>query len=421
MKVRVEPSELKGRIMAPTGKSEAQRIVAAAVLCSEASYVTQYPDNDDAHAALSCAEFLGADVQAADVGLLIRGNPHETLRELPEKVILNCHESGLSARLFSCIAALYSSRFFITGRDSLSSRPFDSFQEVFDQLGVDFSSNEGLLPLEIHGPIVPANISLDGSISSQFLSGILIAFSALPESRRVVVRNLSSLPYVLLTLDILKKFGVSWSYDGKEVFEKELGALRATRISVPGDWSSAATLLVAGALCAPDGIEVVGIDINSLHADKSILQLLDVAGIRTHKISDGIRVKKTVPQSFEFDFGDCPDLVPIAMVLAASSTGDCILKNTSRLRYKESNRGEVMKQQLSKAGIEIIIFDNSIMVKPTTAKYADFSACGDHRIAMALTLFSMVNNGGSVDGVECIGKSYRDFFKDLRLLGALIY
>lgn len=108
------------------------------------------------------------------------------------------------------------------------------------------------------------------------------------------------------------------------------------------------------------------------------------------------------------------------MVLAASSTGNCILKNTSRLRYKESNRGEVMKQQLLKAGIEVMISENHIKVKPSTAKFSDFSACGDHRIAMALTLFSMAHNGGTIDGVECIGKSYKDFFRNMIQLGALI-
>jgi 3-phosphoshikimate 1-carboxyvinyltransferase len=420
MKVWISPSELKGHVIAPAGKSEAQRIVATSLLCEGPTFITRYPDNDDALAALSCAQAFGAEVKDFANVLMIEGNPGEILRKLPEKVLLDCEESGLTARLFSSIAALYSSIFEVTGGNSLSARPFDSFKEVFDQLGVGFSSNLGLLPLTIKGPIVPADVTVDGSVSSQFLSGLLIAFSALPDRRKIVVRQLSSVPYAMLTLDILKRFGVQWTFDNKGVFEKESGTLRATRIMVPGDWSSAATLLVAGSLCAVGGIEVAGIDLNSVHADKNIINLLDVAGIETHQTTDGLAVKKSTPAAFEFDFGDCPDLVPIAIVLAASSKGECTLKNTARLRYKESDRGMVMQHQLCRAGIEVMLFENCIKVKPTTPNFAHFSACGDHRIAMALSLFSMAHKGGSVDGAECIGKSYRDFFKDLIQLGGLI-
>ena len=421
MKVGITPSSLHGVVVIPAGKSEAQRVVAVALLCEGLTHVFNYPENDDSIAALRCARSLGAEIMQRGNEWVITGNPPQTAQVLSEITVLDCGESGLSARIFSSVAALYSTLIELTGRNGLNERPFKTLHEVFEQIGVEFSSNDGRLPLRIRGPMIPADVILDGSVSSQFVSGLLIAMSALPESRRIEVRGMQSFPYVKLTVEVLSHFGVEWSCDPSGVFLKQGGALTAAHIIVPGDWSSAATMLVAAALCASEGVVVEGVSMSSFHADRAVISLLDAAGIPTYIKANGIEVRAGNPTAFDFDFSDCPDLVPIAIVLAASSNGVCTLYNTSRLRFKESDRGRVMQMELRKAGVVVSLSENSILVNPARGMRADFNAHGDHRIAMALTLFALAHRGGTIEGAECVAKSYPNFFSDLVKLGSSLH
>ena len=423
MKVDVAPSLLRGRLLIPAGKSEAQRLVAMAALCDGESLIKNFPVNDDAGAALRCAVALGAEVRAIDSGIVVRGNPRESFKVLPDIVELDCGESGLTSRLFTCIASLYSKEIKVLGSGSLMKRPFDSFHAVFDALGIEFFSDAGSLPLVIHGPMNPRDITIDGSISSQFVSGWLVAMSAHYEQRKLIVHGLTSFPYIELTLKYLQSFGVCWVIDSDGVFVKENGVLQAAQIQVPSDWSSAAVMLVAAALCAYDKLDVLGLERDSVHADKAILHLLSMAEIPTEWSSEGdsIRVYKKQPRAFDFDFSDCPDLVPVAMVLAAASDGECTFHNTQRLRYKESNRGRVMQEEFGKSGIVVEVMENEIRVRPGVGKRALFSSQGDHRIAMAMTVFAMANQGGEVEGVQCVHKSYPQFYNDLLGLEAQLH
>ncbi|MFM7103990.1 MAG: 3-phosphoshikimate 1-carboxyvinyltransferase, partial [Flavobacteriales bacterium] len=282
--------------------------------------------------------------------------------------------------------------------------------------------DSGYLPLRIHGPMNDQDITVDGSVSSQFISGLLIAMSAHHSTRRLVVHGLTSLPYIELTLNLLQQFGVRWIQRTEGVFVKEEGSLSATQIHVPCDWSSAATMMVAAALCANDKIELLGLDRNSLHADKAALQLLAAAGVRSEWTSHDMSliIYRSKPRSFQFDFGDCPDLVPVAMVLASASNGECKFFNTSRLRFKESHRGLAMQEELGKAGITTKVLENEIIVQPGVGQAGCFSSHADHRIAMAMTLFAMAHQGGVVEPVDCVDKSYSQFFDYLTLLGAKV-
>ncbi|MFM7105886.1 MAG: hypothetical protein ACKOW8_10230, partial [Flavobacteriales bacterium] len=200
MKVNVLPSQLHGNLHIPAGKSEAQRMVAMATLCDGETLIDNFPVNDDCAAALRCAAALGAEVRVTNSAIVIKGNPYESLKKLTDPITLDCGESGLTSRLFTCIASLYAKDIRVTGRGSLMSRPFGTFHSVFPALGVDFTSDSGYLPLRIHGPMNDQDIAVDGSVSSQFISGLLIAMSAHHTTRRLVVHNLTSLPYIELTL-----------------------------------------------------------------------------------------------------------------------------------------------------------------------------------------------------------------------------
>ena len=419
MNVYISPSQLRGSLDVPAGKSEAQRMVAMATLCEGVSHIYNFPDNKDSAAALRCARALGALVQVVDTECTIRGNPQESAQMIGD-VVLDCGESGLASRLFACIAALYEKEIVVSGCGSLMSRPFDTLHSVFTSLKVDFSDDAGSLPLRIQGPIKSRDVIVDGSVSSQFVSGLLIALSAHRSTASVVVQSVSSQPYIHLTVELLRQFGVHWRCDDSSVYVKTDGHLHAARLQVPGDWSAAATMMVAAVLCADGEIELRGLNRNSVHADSAVMHLLAAADVPVRWSPDaaGVLVRKVKPKAFEFDFGDCPDLVPVAMVLAAASSGECKLLNTSRLRYKESNRAWVMQQELAKAGITVKVSENEIAVLPGIGRHAQFSSHGDHRVAMAMSIFAMANAGGTVVEASCVDKSYANFFDDLALLGA---
>jgi len=418
MKVSVAHSEVKGCVSPPGGKSEAQRIIAAAALCIGKTTVLNCPNNADTIAALRCAESLGCTVGFSSDALSIEGNPGELRTPLSEVTVLDCGESGLAARIFTNVAALYPKQITITGRDSLLGRPFHSFHSIFHSLDVAFSSQSGNLPLMVKGPLISKDVVVDGSISSQFVSGLKIALSSKSERRQILIEQLTSLPYVHLTMNILRDFGVNWSNHSGGIFVKEEGFLMPTRISVAADWSSASALLVAGALCSNEKLELLGLDMNSGHADRAILQILQIAGIRTELRGNLLCVFRGAPQAFDFDFSDCPDLVPVAMTLAASSKGRCKFWGTSRLRFKESDRAQTMKMELERAGVSVEVYDNHMVINPHLCNSANFFSHGDHRVAMAMTIFALANHGGTIFGADTVSKSYPNFFNDLISIGA---
>ena len=243
MERSVEPSFLTGEVKAPPSKSMTQRAIAAALLSEGESLIVNPSYCDDSLAAMSIAVSLGSRVEPGPDSMRITGS-----RSLKETK-LNCGESGLAIRLFSPVASLFDAEITITGAGSLKRRPMTMIEEALRQFGVECTTTDGLLPLTIRGPLSGGECDIDGSISSQLLTGLLMSLPVAEKDSIVRVRNLRSKPYIDMTLEVLKDFGINVSNENYEIFRIPGRQKYIARTwEVEGDWSGGAFLLVAGAI-----------------------------------------------------------------------------------------------------------------------------------------------------------------------------
>jgi len=401
-----------------------QRACAAALLRVGETLIHHPGHSNDDRAALGVIRELGAEIVALEDGALrvkSRGVVHSGNGQ-PE---VNCGESGLGLRMFAPIMGLSGQTIKVRGEGSLLSRPMDFFDEIFPQLGIRVVSNGGKLPLEIQGPLQPRDITIDGSLSSQFLTGLLLAFAAAgADGVAIRVNNLKSKPYIDLTLDVMKRFG--WEVENRDYAEFYFPAGKRGRkdgvvdYTVEGDWSGGAFLLVAGAVAGP--ITVKGLDVRSTQADKEILQALRDSGAGL-VISDGADILvgpgAAGLKAFRFDATDCPDLFPPLVALAAYCEGTTIIEGVSRLAHKESNRGLTLQDEFGKMGLTIELDGDRMLVYGGGAlKGAAVHSRHDHRIAMACAVGALRATGPvTIEEAEAINKSYPDFYTHMKQLG----
>ena len=424
MKVTIHPSELKGIIHAPASKSSMQRACAAALLSKGTSIIHNPGHSNDDKAAIGIIKTLGATVQINNEELVIHNSSFPlTTHESP--LTIDCGESGLSIRMFSPIVALSDKEITINGSGSLADRPMDFFDEILPQLGVKIKSNDGRLPMVIQGPLIPANIEVDGSLSSQFLTGLLMSYSAAgAKNVSIKVNNLKSKPYIDLTLDVMKQFGmdVPENKDYKEFIFHSIptrnAEVQAHEYTVEADWSGGAFLLVAGTIAG--SITVRGLDLSSTQADRAIMDALMSANAAIAMEAKGIQAHPGGLRGFEFDATDCPDLFPPLVALAAYCEGITKIKGVSRLKHKESNRAVALQDEFDKMGIWIDLEDDIMIINGGgVVKGADVSSHHDHRIAMACAVAALKANSETViEEAMAVKKSYPDFYNDLKSLGA---
>ncbi len=424
MRATIQPSQLKGNILAPVSKSSMQRACAAALL-SEQEVIIHHPghSNDD-KAAIGIITALGAESEIQNSELKIR-NPGFPHRVNDNPLTINCAESGLSIRMFTPLAALCANEITITGEGSLLSRPMDFFDEILPKLGVKIKSNAGKLPLVIRGPLQPKNIEVDGSLSSQFLTGLLMAYSASGANDvSIKVNNLKSKPYIDLTLAVMKDFGMNVpenrNYEEFVFRSKIQHPTSKISYTVEGDWSGAAFLLVAGAIAGP--IEVTGLDPFSTQADKNILHALMDCGAILSVQPDKIEIAPAALKAFHFNATDCPDLFPPLVALASYCSGTTVIEGVSRLAHKESNRALTLQEEFAKMAVEINLQDDLMMIKGGNGvKGAEVHSRHDHRIAMACAVAALKASAETtIVEAQAVNKSYPDFYEDLQKLNASV-
>jgi len=431
MQAIIHPLILKGTIQAPASKSSMQRACAAALVAETKSIIKNPGHSNDDKAALEILKALGCEVTIDNEELIINSTDSE-LKTENLKLSVNCGESGLGIRMFAPILALSKNEIIINGEGSLLNRPMDLFDEILPQLGVEIISNNGKLPLKIKGPLIPKNIEIDGSLSSQFLTGLLFAYAA-SEAKDVSikVKNLKSKPYIDLTLKVMRDFDLL--VPENKNYEEFFFGQRATTSTQPqtinytveGDWSGGAFLLVAGAIAG--NIVVKGLDINSTQADKKIIEALKDCGC--YILIKDYEIEVSSPLSgdrglggFNFDATDCPDLFPPLVALAAYCKGETKIKGVQRLIHKESDRALTLQEEFAKMGVEIILQDDVMIVNGTNKLIgATVHSHHDHRIAMACAVAALKADGETIiEEADAINKSYPDFYEHLRSLGASI-
>ncbi len=437
MKVTIQPSLISGNIHAPASKSSMQRACAAALVRAGESVIHNPGSSNDDKAALSIVKEMGCEWRIENGKLTI--DSIKSIIHAPFTTnhsaftAIDCGESGLSIRMFTPIVALCNQLITINGTGSLLTRPMDFFDEILPQLSVQINSNQGKLPLQVRGPLTPTDIAIDGSLSSQFLTGLLMAFAACNTNATITVNNLKSKPYVDLTLAVMKQFGLNVPINNNYtsfVFSQStippINKLleQSIHYTVEGDWSGGAFLLVAGAVASKTGISIKGLDVQSTQADKKILEALKDCGC-IMSIRDN-EIEVTNPPlglgAFQFNATDCPDLFPPLVALAAYCNGTSVIEGVSRLAHKESNRGLTLQDEFAKMGIEIVLQDDLMLVKGGFAvKGATVSSRHDHRIAMACAVAALQANGTTeIEDADAINKSYPNFYEHLKKLNAIV-
>ncbi len=422
MKVTIHPSELKGIIQAPASKSSMQRACAAALLSKGTSTINNPGHSNDDKAALDIIQKLGAIIEVDSSELRVQS---QGINPISNEI--DCGESGLSIRMFTPIVALSDKEITINGSGSLTTRPMDFFDEILPKLGVKIKSNEGKLPMVVQGPLVPATIEVDGSLSSQFLTGLLMAYSAAgAKNVSIRVNDLKSKPYIDLTLDVMKQFGMNvpenknyeeFIFHGIPTLHAELVTRKYT---VEGDWSGGAFLLVAGAIAGP--LTVRGLDLSSTQADKAIVDALMDANASIAMEAKGIKIHPGGLKGFQFDANDCPDLFPPLVALAAYCKGRTTIKGVNRLLHKESNRALTLQDEFDKMGVLVKLERDEMLIQGNGfVKGADVHSHHDHRIAMACAVAGLKANSEMViEEAMAVKKSYPDFYNDLKSLGASV-
>jgi 3-phosphoshikimate 1-carboxyvinyltransferase len=411
-------SRIQGSVAAPCSKSYAQRAIAIAACSRNPVTLFQFGESDDALAALRVVEQLGATYKRdGDTVQFIQ--PIELVKD---NYTINIGEAGLSARLFSSFSLFTTKSFRIEGHGSIKTRPMDMVIEPLKQLGKKVLSSNNCLPIEISGEIAGNSLRVDGSESSQFITGLLIVLPQLKESISLTVEHPRSKPYIDMTLDILNSFGIRVFHENYERFEFACNQQPlASEYWIEGDWSGASFLAVAGAIGGQ--ITITNLNANSKQADLAILNAIRAAGANVELKDTSVIVEKRVLKGFNFDATECPDLFPPLVALAAKCEGITTVKGLHRLKHKESDRGVTLKTEFNKIGIQVelnteedcmLIYGNPNM---QISSSIEFDSHGDHRIAMATALMAI---GSSTDIIihhaAAINKSYPDFFDVLNKL-----
>ena len=411
MKTTIHKGRIAGSITAPTSKSYAQRAVAAALLAGGETTLTHLDLCNDTRAALDVARRLGASVSHEGTTYTIRGGLN------PVSTKLNIGESGLATRLFTPIASLCHMPITINGEGSILRRPIEMMEEPLQALGVEVISNGGYLPISVKGPMRGGEIHVDGSLSSQVITGLLMALPLSPNDTVLHVENLKSRPYVDMTIDLAARFGVAIEHNNYEQFYIAGGQhYTPCTYNIEGDWSGASCLLVAGATAG--SITIRNLNHISLQADLAIIEALARAGAEIITTNSSVTVHEGPLHAFEFDATDCPDLFPALAALAASCEGTSVLTGTQRLTYKESNRAETIAEVFGRLGIGVDLSEeNTMRITGGPVSSAVVDSHNDHRIAMAAAVAALSSDDSVViEGADAADKSYPNFWNDLDTL-----
>lgn len=400
MKVKILPSKTSGEVSAPPSKSFAHRYLIGSVLSCGKCVIKNIADSDDISATLSCIEQLGGSVtKDGNIVTVIPTNEKQI-----ENAVFDCKESGSTLRFFiPVVLATGAKNCTFSGSERLLARGIKEYEKLFENSDIIIKSDEK--SIEVNGTLSAGNYEISGEVSSQYTTGMLFALSRLSgKSTLKITGNAESRAYVDMTIKVLKDFGADITETEKNFFEiNGKGRLSPGEFTVEGDWSNAAFLIALSRLVGT--ISVSGLNENSVQGDRFLSVAFDAL--------DG--------ENAEIDLKDCPDLAPILFAYAAYKNGGKFI-NTRRLRVKESDRANVMAEELKKFGANVKVYENSVEIEKTQLKPPIVPLCGhnDHRIVMALSVLAAVF-GAEIDGAEAVNKSYPDFFRVIKKAGVNVY
>ena len=413
MRVLVNKSEVKGRVRAPASKSYTIRGLMCAALARGESKIIHPLISDDTEAALNVLSKIGVEIhKTEDLWQVVGGNFHE-----PDSDLF-CGDSAATLRFMTAIGSQVPGRCRLVAGPSLAQRPVKPLIQALKQLGADCSSWGEIAPVVINGGgLKGGTTELPGNISSQFVSALLLISPLAKQGVKIrLTTPLESKPFILMTLDCLKKFGikVEASPDLRE-FNTLPQSYTPAKYRVEGDWSSASYLLALGALSGT--VELENLNPESLQGDKIILRFLRDMGASVDIDKNIVAVRKSRLKAIRADLSDCIDLLPTVAVLAAAADGISEFTGIERARIKESNRVSALREGLGKMGIKAQEERNRLLIAGSTPKGAVIDTRNDHRIAMAFSVLGTVTGETVIDNAECVSKTFPEFWKVMRSIG----
>ena len=419
MIAKIKKSEVWGEVEAPPSKSYTHRSIVIGSL-GRYSKIDRPLLSADTLATVGACRALGAEIDVKDDVVEIAGVIGKP--RVPDDVI-NAANSGTTLRLCMSMAALADGATVFTGDASLRKRPNGPLIKALNDLGaVCYSTrNNGLAPIAVLGVMKGGDISIDGGISSQFISSLLISCPFAKKDTTIKINGeLKSRPYVEVTLEMMEKAGVNVSTDFKEFHIPSDQEYDLKSYRIPGDFSSASYMLAAGALA---GKVTVNNLFESKQGDAAIMEnLLDMgANVYWDTAKGSVTVEQAELRGIEIDVGATPDLVPTLAVLGSCASGTTHIINAAHVRYKETDRLHAMATELSKMGVDITEEPDGLLITGGKLKGAQVDGYDDHRIVMALSLAGMMATGTTdITTAESVDISYPKFFNDLKRLGAKV-
>ena len=419
MKASITPSTVQGSVTIPPSKSMAHRSIICAALSSGTSIIDNVDYSKDIIATLDGMKHLGAEITMEESRVIIKGV--QKFHCDCEEVF--CNESGSTLRFFVPIFSLCDQPITFTGAGRLLERPQTIYEDLFHEQGLTFvQTSDGI---SIKECLQPGEYTLQGNVSSQFISGLLFTLPLLHEDSTIhILPPFESRSYVDLTIEMLERFGVSVSYtDEHTLYIPGNQHYQPCNYTIEGDFSQLAFFAVLAAI--NHDLDIKGVRHDSKQGDKQILEILKDFGAGVSKIEGGYHIAKSKLHGAEIDLANCPDLGPILTVLAMYSPGNTVIRNAERLRIKESDRIAAMEEELHKFGVDIHSTQGEIFIQGADSYSCKDTLDGhnDHRIVMALSIALMCSDTcGEIEGAQAINKSYPSFFADiLKLQGKVVY
>lgn len=411
MEVKITPKKLIGRVSAPSSKSASHRVMIAAALAGGVSELSSISSSKDIEATAAAMTAFGANVYCDDGIYTVMG-----IKEPAEKAVVDCGESGSTLRFIIPIAAALGCECEFHGSGKLPERPITPYIRELGKHGVTITREEGVMPFSMRGKLTGGEYELEGNISSQFITGLLFALPLCEENSVIrLTSRLESKPYVDMTLDALKLFGIEVGEDigenGFPVYTVKGGQkYQSSNCTVEGDYSQAAFFYVATALGSE--VTVKNLNENSVQGDKKILEIIDKIGY--NKINGRL-------SAFTADVSDIPDLVPILTVLGCFTDGTSRIIGAERLKIKECDRLAAISEAINNIGGKVKVCGDSLEIEPVEKfRGGKVEGFNDHRIVMATAIASTMAEGEIIiTDAEAVQKSYPNFWNDFRSLGGM--
>ena len=414
------PQSLQGEINAPASKAYTHRALVASLMTPGTTKIKGALDCDDTRRTLDAIQALGASLHAEKDLTVAHGPGH-----LTPNALVDCGSSGATLRFLVAVASAFPTTTTFAVNGDLATRPLAPLLTALEQLGASSSPTrvgQGL-GLMVRGPLKGGEVVLPGDISSQFVSGLLLAAPASQKDVQIRTKHrLESRPYVDMTIEVLRQHGIKVNVEDDSFHVPAPQHYQPALHEIEGDFSSA-SFLIAAAACCGDSIRILGLAEQSLEPDSAILKIAPELGLKFERKGAALVVDRSSIHNFHFDASNNPDLVPVLEVLGCAAKGVSEITGLRRLRFKESNRLLTVPVELSKMGGKIHVSEDRVKIEPADRlSGASLDSYNDHRVAMACSIAALGAHGESViRNAEAVSKSYPDFFDDLTKLGAQIH